>query len=532
MKIDCPHCGVHGTVDDSFAGKKLRCPKCSKVFLPTYETLPGTDDGGLVHQEILADSPSETEEQVLAETGAMQESVEAAETGDEAVTDDAIDQETCSVCGQSFASDFLVEIDSQLYCALCKPESADEDAGETSGDDLLEDVEEEGVELETADLFAEEDDLLESDGDREDDSGEEDEAALEAEVSEVEDDESVTVDALMSDVDELEDDDYPRETCSVCGESFHRDFLQEVDSKFYCGLCQPEVIEEITDEESETVPAAESEELAVAGSEEREGEELVTDTDEEEWAQPGDSGFTVGELIKEAWQMTKGAKASLWGGLIVMYGILVALSFGGVFAMPKLAAQTDPNTAMGISAGVQLVTAWLSMLFTAGLMLIGVRRVFGEEVSWKMVFAGFSKGFTITIAMILQTILVGIGFLLLVLPGIYLSIGYALTLPLILDKGLGPWEAMEASRKAIHKKWWTVLGVYLVMMLLYAISAIPLGLGLIWTIPMFFVLIGVLYARLFGDGFDAGAESDDEEENENSAEEGEEELEEVSEESR
>ena len=85
----------------------------------------------------------------------------------------------------------------------------------------------------------------------------------------------------------------------------------------------------------------------------------------------------------------------------------------------------------------------------------------------------------------------------LVLPGIYLSVGYALTLPLILDKGLGPWEALEASRKAIHKKWWTVFGLYIVMMLLYTVSAIPLGLGLIWTVPMFFVMIGILYSRFF-----------------------------------
>ncbi|MBU0960478.1 MAG: hypothetical protein KKH60_03040, partial [Proteobacteria bacterium] len=154
--------------------------------------------------------------------------------------------------------------------------------------------------------------------------------------------------------------------------------------------------------------------------------------------------------------------------------------------------------AIGINAGLQLVTTCLSVIFTAGIMLIGVRRAAEQRVSWKMVFAGFSKALSITMALILQSLLVLIGFCLLILPGIYLSVGYALTLPLILEKGLGPWQALEASRKAIHKKWWTVFGLYLVMGLIYLVSAIPLGLGLIWTVPMFFVGLGVLYRLFFG----------------------------------
>lgn len=39
----------------------------------------------------------------------------------------------------------------------------------------------------------------------------------------------------------------------------------------------------------------------------------------------------------------------------------------------------------------------------------------------------------------------------LVLPGIYLAVSYQLSLPLVADKGLGPWEAMETSRKIVSK---------------------------------------------------------------------------------
>lgn len=115
-----------------------------------------------------------------------------------------------------------------------------------------------------------------------------------------------------------------------------------------------------------------------------------------------------------------------------------------------------------------------------------------------MVFAGFPLAVNLLIASILMLLLVFCGFALLILPGIYLAVGYTMVLPLMLDRGLAPWEAMEASRRAIHKVWWKVFGTFLIMGFIYLVSLIPLGIGLIWTVPMFVVLVGVIYRYLFG----------------------------------
>jgi uncharacterized membrane protein len=140
----------------------------------------------------------------------------------------------------------------------------------------------------------------------------------------------------------------------------------------------------------------------------------------------------------------------------------------------------------------------LLALFIAGLLIMGVRKVAGERISWTMIFKGFSCAAKIIVATIMQSILVAIGFLLLILPGIYLAVGYTMTIPLIIDKGLSPWQAMEMSRKAVHKVWWKVAGLFSVMGLIYLGSLIPLGIGLIWTWPMFIILVGVVYRFLFG----------------------------------
>jgi uncharacterized membrane protein len=73
-----------------------------------------------------------------------------------------------------------------------------------------------------------------------------------------------------------------------------------------------------------------------------------------------------------------------------------------------------------------------------------------------------------------------------------------MTVPLIVDRKMSPWQAMEASRKAIHGEWWKFFGLFIVMGIIFMISSLPLGLGFIWTWPMFVVLGGVVYRSLFG----------------------------------
>ena len=46
MKLHCPHCGVKGSADDSYRGRKVKCPKCEGVF------------------EVILDVPAELSEEV------------------------------------------------------------------------------------------------------------------------------------------------------------------------------------------------------------------------------------------------------------------------------------------------------------------------------------------------------------------------------------------------------------------------------------------------------------------------------------
>lgn len=206
-----------------------------------------------------------------------------------------------------------------------------------------------------------------------------------------------------------------------------------------------------------------------------------------------DGRFTVGALISRSWELTNGVKGPILGGLAVMYGVSMVIV--SVITFLIMVVNVDEN---GLLANLfNIVNSVLSMIFTAGIMYMGVLRANGKPVAWRDVFAGFPLSGQIIVASLLQMVLVMIGFALLILPGIYLMVGYMMTFPLMIDRSMTPWQAMEASRKAIHKVWWKIFGLYLVMILILLISTIPLGIGLIWTAPMSVVLCGMVYVMLF-----------------------------------
>ena len=99
----------------------------------------------------------------------------------------------------------------------------------------------------------------------------------------------------------------------------------------------------------------------------------------------------------------------------------------------------------------------------------------------------------------LSGILVVLGMFLFLLPGIYLLISYSLALPLKAERGLGIWDCLETSRKAITTAWFKFFAFNVSLGLLVLIgSALSLGIGLIWLIPFWALSIGILYRQVFG----------------------------------
>jgi hypothetical protein len=118
-----------------------------------------------------------------------------------------------------------------------------------------------------------------------------------------------------------------------------------------------------------------------------------------------------------------------------------------------------------------------------GLYLIFLNRIRGQPASIGDVFAGFSAGFAqLMLTGLLTKLLASLGFgCCLVLPGLYLFVAWVFSVPLVADKRLEFWSAMELSRRVVTRVWFETLGLMLVaflpVILTYIFVQIRIGLA-------------------------------------------------------
>ena len=206
--------------------------------------------------------------------------------------------------------------------------------------------------------------------------------------------------------------------------------------------------------------------------------------------------FDIIEIIKEGFSRIEGVKGIFLAAFVVYVAITIVVQILlGIF-FPSPPPPAEPNI-----VNQQIVTILsypVVMPLVVGIMMLAIDYSRGENIEFKSIFTYYHLMGRLALAGILIYIMTVIGFILFILPGIYLSIAYIFTLPLIADKGMDVWAAMELSRKAVTKHWFKVFGLFIILSLLMALGILTLGIGLIWAVPLLFVtLYGLLYPIIF-----------------------------------
>jgi len=149
--------------------------------------------------------------------------------------------------------------------------------------------------------------------------------------------------------------------------------------------------------------------------------------------------------------------------------------FGAVFVVWLL------NAVMMFTPFIGGIAHWLlSGVLVGGLYLACLRRLRGEPAPVLSVFDGFKLCFVqLMLAGALTKLLEQIGLAFCVLPGIYLLVAWLFALPVVADKRLEFWSAMELSRKVVARVWFEVFLLMLVTFLPFLIfqiySAVKVG---------------------------------------------------------
>ncbi len=144
-----------------------------------------------------------------------------------------------------------------------------------------------------------------------------------------------------------------------------------------------------------------------------------------------------------------------------------------------------------------IIAMIINSVFLAGYYIVALQLLKNEPTKFGDFFKGFNYFMPLFLYGLVGGIFIVLGFII-VLPGIYLLVGYLFTILFIVDKKLDFWQAMEASRKRITKNWFSMFGFWILFMIMLFLGLIPFGFGLLVVTPLMACSITIAYDDMVG----------------------------------
>lgn len=144
----------------------------------------------------------------------------------------------------------------------------------------------------------------------------------------------------------------------------------------------------------------------------------------------------IGVCLKSGWELLKSN-----------FGLLFSATF--VICLIRLILSVIPV--------VGVVALLFKGVLYGGLYLVFLKRIRNQPATVAEAFSGFGANFVqLLLVGIISFLLTFVGFLFCLIPGIYLYVAWVFAIPLVADKQIGFWDAMELSRRVASKHWFQI----------------------------------------------------------------------------
>lgn len=135
---------------------------------------------------------------------------------------------------------------------------------------------------------------------------------------------------------------------------------------------------------------------------------------------------------------------------------------------------------------------------SGGFFIVAYRIDRGRFVQIDHLFDGFKFFLPLFLGTWVSAILVFLGSLAFIIPGIYLSVAYTFALFFIIFGKVDFWKGMELSRKLVSREWFSIFGLVLVLGLLNLLGALAFGVGLLFSIPVSYCALYAAFDDIIG----------------------------------
>lgn len=208
----------------------------------------------------------------------------------------------------------------------------------------------------------------------------------------------------------------------------------------------------------------------------------------------GAPALSVGDCVGFGWETFKKRPGILIGALLLT--VIIPSIPGMLFPGPELVPGEPPPLPSAASVVASLVGVVLGILAHLGAITFSLRAhddveavkigdLWNPQAFWR--FLGTE---------ILLAIIVFVGFLFLIVPGIIAALGFGFAPYLVVERGAGPIEALKQSWHLTKGYKWTLLVLALALIGLNLLGLVALVVGLLVTVPISWLAVVHAYRTM------------------------------------
>ena len=197
--------------------------------------------------------------------------------------------------------------------------------------------------------------------------------------------------------------------------------------------------------------------------------------------------FSISEAVQFGWDTMK-SNISFFIGLLIVVGLIEYV--------PDIIAVIIKADAPFLSIIIQIASVVLSMIIAMGLIKICLRFCDGEKGEFSDLLSCYPLFLDYLIGSIIYGLIVMVGLILLIIPGIIWAIQFQFFSYLIIDRGLGPIDALKKSSEITKGVKWDLFVFGIVLGVINLLGLLCLVVGLFATIPTTIVAIAFVYRKL------------------------------------
>jgi uncharacterized membrane protein len=238
----------------------------------------------------------------------------------------------------------------------------------------------------------------------------------------------------------------------------------------------------------------------------------------------GRAAFSPGDAITFAWERVKADPGTILGAIIVALILSFSIGFLVSFIVNMVSVAMTMASSAAVGAGRRhvgdvtaaplflgfgivgvilhivslIVNVAVSSFFTAGMANFALKVAKGAPYAFGDIFAGGRFFIGVLVAQFLIGLGVTLGVILLIVPGVILALGLSMSLPLIIDRNLGPIDAMTESWKLTDGNKVNIFLFWLIAVGLSIAGACACGVGILLVAPLLWVAYFYVYLKLTG----------------------------------